>query len=157
MPVLPYPRLIARLGRCNWFLASRIKARGIQGNTARSTPLPSVPTGEGPTWPGRPHPRGYLAGQAIFLPWSCERCRAFPDDDCHTLVETRPDRSHVFLEPRNRSTLNMWVLPNDGRLRRDAAKKWPRVFQSWAFSTSTSRRYASWTRAVECSVWPGFS
>ena len=29
-----------------------------------------------------------------------------------------------------------------------AAKKWPRLFQCWALSTSTNRIYASWTRAV---------
>ena len=38
-----------------------------------------------------------------------------------------------------------------------AAKKCPRLFHRWTFSTSTSRRYASWTRAVAWSVWPGFS
>ena len=38
-----------------------------------------------------------------------------------------------------------------------AAKKWPRLFQRWARSASTSRRYASWTSAVAWSVWPGFS
>ena len=38
-----------------------------------------------------------------------------------------------------------------------AAKKCPRLFQPCAFSTSTSRRYASCTRAVACSVCPGFS
>ena len=38
-----------------------------------------------------------------------------------------------------------------------AAKKWPRPFHACAWSTSTKRRYASWTRAVAWSVWPGFS
>ena len=36
-----------------------------------------------------------------------------------------------------------------------AAKKWPRLFQCRAASPPTSRRYASWTRAVAWSVWPG--
>ena len=38
-----------------------------------------------------------------------------------------------------------------------AAKKWPRPSQPWGGSPPTSRRYASWTRAVAWSVWPGFS
>ena len=38
-----------------------------------------------------------------------------------------------------------------------AAKKCPRLSQCWAFSTSTSRMYASCTSAVACSVCPGFS
>src|SRR5262249_39579569 len=38
-----------------------------------------------------------------------------------------------------------------------AAKKWPRLSQCWAFSTSTSRRFTSWTKAVAWSVCPGFS
>ena len=38
-----------------------------------------------------------------------------------------------------------------------AAKKWPRPSQSRAGSSPTSRRYASWTRAVAWSVWPGVS
>ena len=29
-----------------------------------------------------------------------------------------------------------------------AEKKWPRESQCWAFSASTSRMYASWTKAV---------
>ena len=37
-----------------------------------------------------------------------------------------------------------------------AAKKWPRLFHA-ALSASTSRRYASWTRAVASRVWPGIS
>ena len=36
-----------------------------------------------------------------------------------------------------------------------AAKKWPRLSQSWILATPTSRRYASWTSAVAWSVWPG--
>ena len=35
-----------------------------------------------------------------------------------------------------------------------APKKCPRLFQCSAFSTSTSRIYASWTSAVACSVLP---
>jgi hypothetical protein len=38
-----------------------------------------------------------------------------------------------------------------------AAKKWPPLFQLWTRSVSTSRRYASCTKAVAWSVWPGFS
>lgn len=38
-----------------------------------------------------------------------------------------------------------------------APKKCPRLFQRWAFSTSTRRKYASWTRAVAWSVCPGCS
>src|SRR5260221_6592968 len=38
-----------------------------------------------------------------------------------------------------------------------AAKKCPRLFQRSFGSFPTRRRYASWTRAVACSVWPGFS
>ena len=38
-----------------------------------------------------------------------------------------------------------------------AAKKWPRVSQPLASAGPTSRRYASWTKAVACSVCPDFS
>ena len=38
-----------------------------------------------------------------------------------------------------------------------AEKKCPRLFQFWACSASSKRRYASWTRAVAWRVCPGFS
>jgi hypothetical protein len=46
--------------------------------------------------------------------------------------------------------------------RSQLAKKWPRPFHCGcspgpAWGRATSRRYASWTRAVGSSVWSGFS
>jgi len=38
-----------------------------------------------------------------------------------------------------------------------AAKKWPRLAQCWTVSTSTSRKYASCTKAVAWRDWPGAS
>jgi hypothetical protein len=38
-----------------------------------------------------------------------------------------------------------------------AAKNWPRPSQRCTRCAPTSRKYASWTRAVARNVWPGFS